>query len=329
MVSIKDVARHAGVAVSTVSKVINNYPNVSDRTKKKVNASIDELGFVPNAIASALSSKQSNRIALIMDPNTQTNAIDEIQMQYISGALARAMEKKVDVVTIFFSMISDKDPVEIERYLQSIGIKAIIIYGLSKDDETLNALIERQAFKMVIVDAPFVNENTSSIWIDQEEAQYEVAKRTLLENGGGRILYISGRRNAYVTVGRLKGVRRLAEERDLTLQIKDGEFSELEARKIVFDCAENSDIIVCASDLMAIGAMKALEHLGISRPVCGFDGIALMAYVGLQMNTVRQDFYRISQMAMDEAIRLMVGKSGRNIVLDYSIINIKYEELII
>ena len=78
MVSIRDVAKHAGVAISTVSKVLNHYPNVSEETKEKVNAAIKELNFVPNTIAAALSSTQSGRVALIMNLNTQTQAIDEI-----------------------------------------------------------------------------------------------------------------------------------------------------------------------------------------------------------------------------------------------------------
>ena len=72
MVSIRDVAKHAGVAISTVSKVLNHYPNVSEETKEKVNTAIKELNFVPNTIAAALSSKQSGRVALIMNLNTQT-----------------------------------------------------------------------------------------------------------------------------------------------------------------------------------------------------------------------------------------------------------------
>ena len=78
MVSIKDVAKHAGVAISTVSKVVNHYPNVSEETIQRVNAAIEELQFVPNSIAASLSSKQSARIALLINPITQTQAIDEI-----------------------------------------------------------------------------------------------------------------------------------------------------------------------------------------------------------------------------------------------------------
>ncbi len=69
MVSIRDVARHAGVAISTVSKVLNNYPNVSEETKDKVTRSVEELNFVPNSVAAALSSKQAGRVALLINSN--------------------------------------------------------------------------------------------------------------------------------------------------------------------------------------------------------------------------------------------------------------------
>ena len=82
MVSIKDVARHAGVAISTVSKVLNHYPNVSEETKVKVNKAVEELNFVPNSVAAALSSKQAGRVALLVNLSSKTQAIDEINMQY-------------------------------------------------------------------------------------------------------------------------------------------------------------------------------------------------------------------------------------------------------
>ena len=102
MVSIKDVARAAGVAISTVSKVLNGYPNVSEETKVKVNRAVEELNFVPNSVAAALSSKQSGRVALLMHLNQKTQAIDEINMQYIQGAIHKAMELNLDVITLFF-----------------------------------------------------------------------------------------------------------------------------------------------------------------------------------------------------------------------------------
>ena len=116
MVSIKDVAREAGVAISTVSKVLNNYPNVSEATKKKVNDVVDRLGFVPNAVAASLSSKRTGRVALLIKLNLNTQASDEISMQYISGAVHRAKELQMDVITVFTSMIEDMNVDEVTRY---------------------------------------------------------------------------------------------------------------------------------------------------------------------------------------------------------------------
>ena len=79
---------------------------------------------------------------------------------------------------------------------------------------------------------------------------------------------------------------------------------------------------------MAIGAMRALQEMDIFRPVCGFDGITLMGYAGMQMNTVKQDFYRISRKAMDEMGRLLEGGAGRHIVLDHQIIRMQYQDVI-
>ena len=330
MVSIRDVARHAGVAISTVSKVLNHYPNVSEETKEKVNLAIKELNFVPNTIAAALSSKQSGRVALIMNLNTQTQAIDEIGMQYLQGAIGQCRELGLDVITVFYSMIRDKNPEEMEQYFRSQSICGIIVYGISKDDISLQQLVESQAFKTVVIDAPFVSENTSTVWVDHKQAQKDVARHTIVTNLGEsrRILYISGKSNDYVTDIRIEGMHELAEELDLDLMICSGNFSEYQARQITFEHGKERDIIVCASDLMAIGAMKALIEMDIFRPVCGFDGLTLMGYVGKQMNTIRQNFSNISKEAVKELARLMEGGEGRNVILPHEIVRLRYEDII-
>lgn len=328
MVSIRDVAKHAGVAISTVSKVLNNYPNVSEETKEKVNRAVSELNFVPNSVAAALSSKQAGRVALLVNLNVKTSAIDEIDMQYISGALNKAMELNLDVITLFFFMFRDKSVEEITRYLQSQSITGIIIYGLSKEDKVLHQLIASECFKCVVIDAPLVNANTSNVGIDHKQAQYDIAKKTIEENPSKKILYIAGKKNGYVTEERLAGMEQLVEEMGLTMQVRNGEFSELQARNITMKYGKNKDVVVCASDLMAIGAMKALIEMDIFRPVCGFDGIILMGYVGKQMNTVRQDFSAISGTAMEELHRLLNGEEGRKVILPHTLVRMKYEDII-
>ncbi len=328
MVSIKDVAKQAGVAISTVSKVLNNYPNVSEETKKKVNRAVEELNFVPNSVAAALSSKQSGRVALVLNLSNVSQAVDEINMQYMAGTIGQAVDMNLDVITVFYSMLKNKGIEEVIRYLQSQSITGLIIFGMSKEDKVLHRLIETQIFKIVAVDAPIVNESTSAIWIDQEKAQYDVAKKTVMENKSKSILYLAGKKNGYVTEERLKGIRRLAQEQKLPLLIRNGEFSELQARNLTFRYAKNKDVVVCASDLMAIGAMKALTEMDIFRPVCGFDGITLMGYAGKQMNTVRQNFKGIASDAVKELKRLLEGGEGQQIVLDYELVRMKYMDII-
>ena len=328
MVTIKEVADYAGVAISTVSKVLNNYPNVSECTKKKVRKAIDELHYVPNTIAAALSSKQFARVALIVNLNTQTQAIDEITMQYLSGAINKAMEKNIEVVTIFYSMLQGMTVDEIVRYFQSQSIFGLVIYGLSKEDTVFDDLIKTGIFKSVVVDAPYINENTSSVWVDNKKAQYDVAKKAVLDDNCKRLLYIAGKRNGYVTEYRIEGIKELAEEKDLELKICYGEFSELEARKIAMKYAKDVDLIVCASDLMAIGAMNACIDIDIFRPVCGFDGITLMGYVGKQRLTVRQDFYAVSQAAVEEVCLLLSGEKGRSRIMEHKLVKLYYKDII-
>jgi len=328
MVSIRDVAKEAGVAISTVSKVLNHYPNVSEMTKEKVNAAIEELNFVPNTIAAALSSKKTGRVALLLDVNRHAQTVDEIPMQYIIGAINKAKEVGMDIITVFFTMIAEMNKEEMIRYFQSQSIEGLIICGLSKEDKAIRQLVNSGKFKIVLIDAPGVSESTSSIHIDNAKAQYEVAEKFLLENKCKKILYISGKKNGYVSEERLAGIKQLAKVLDLTMLIRTGNFSELEARKLTMQYAKNKEAIICASDLMAIGAMKALIDMDIYRPVCGFDGVSLMGYAGKQMHTVKQDFQNIASNAVEELSRLMEGGSGQDIILPHKLIRIKYLDVI-
>ena len=328
MVSIKEVAKHAGVAISTVSKVLNGYPNISDETKEKVHKAIEELNYIPNSIAAALSSKQFGRVALVLNLKRQTQAIDQIFMQYLAGAIDKSKELKLEIVTVFNSMIEGMSAEEITRYFMSQSVSGVIIYGVSKEVKVLQQMIREQQFAYVLVDAPMVNSRTSSVSIDHEQAQYDVAKKTILDDNCKRVLYIAGRKDGYVTEQRLAGMKRLVKDLGLTMMVRQGDFNELVARNIALKYAKNKDVVVCASDLMAIGAMNALIDMDIFRPVCGFDGITLMGYVGKQMNTIRQDFYSISSSAMEEMNRLMNGGEGQSVVMPHSIVKMYYKDII-
>lgn len=331
MVSIREVAKHAGVSISTVSKVLNEYPGLKEETRKKVRTSIEELHYVPNVVASALSSKQSGRVALVLDLHLQTQAVDEINLQYLSGAIQQAGLLGMDVITVFFSMIRNKTPKELTDYFRSQNIAGLLIFGLGKKDTVLRQVAESGDFKAVLVDAPIHAAAASTVWIDHEKAQYEVAKKTILENKGpsDKVLYIYGDPGAYVTGERLKGMYKLQKELRFNLILEEGDFRERKAREITFQYTKDADIIVCASDLMAIGAMRALIEADVFHPVCGFDGITLMAYAGKQMNTVSQNFSGIGSAAIQELDYLLKGGEGRSVTLPHKLERVQYLDMIL
>lgn len=326
--TIKDVAKEAGVSTSTVSKVLRNYPNISSDTKTKVNVAVKKLNFIPNHSASNLSSKNNKKVALYIYINDQKQAVDEINMQYILGAFSKAKEIGLEVVTIFNDSVASYTSDELVQYLLSQGITGIVVYGLNKEDSIIHQLIQSQIFYMTIVDAPIYNEKTSSVMIDHMNGQYDVAKKIIDPNGRNKMLYLAGKQNGYVTDLRIQGIRKLQDEHNFDLNIQYADFSERKAYELTKKLASDYDLIVCASDLMAIGAVNALVSMNIFRKCCGYDGITLMAYAGKGMYTCIQKFSEVSQYAIQAMEQLIKGESGTAVLLDYEVNIIEYKDII-
>ncbi|MBQ2213941.1 MAG: LacI family DNA-binding transcriptional regulator [Erysipelotrichaceae bacterium] len=321
-VGIKDVASLSGVSESTVSKVLKNYPNISEKTREKVMQVVKETGYMPNAVASNLSSKAKNRIALYVYINDKFQQIDEINMLYLLGAFNVAKKLNLELITIFHDAIENLSQEEYATYFLSRSVDVIVVFGLNRDDDKMISLLDDKRFKFVVIDAPLDSDNVASLYIDHAEGQYDVASQIVREND--RVLYLSGKENGYVTDMRLKGIKKLAEERHCSLTIRNGEFSENRAYEIAREEAEEYDDIVCASDLMAIGVRKALGSDSRVR-VSGFDGIMLMGYVADDVITCRQDFYSIGKHALYEAVELKKGKEPEHITVPYEITKIEHE----
>ena len=117
--TIKQVAEKAGVSISTVSKVLKNYTNISEETRTKVLKAVKELNYVPNSTASHLSSKNKDKVALYIYINDMKQAVDEINMLYLQGAFAMANVNQLELVTIFNQMVSDMSTQELISYLAS------------------------------------------------------------------------------------------------------------------------------------------------------------------------------------------------------------------
>ena len=326
--TIKDVALKAGVSISTVSKVLKNYSSISEDTKNRVLDSVKELNYVPNTTASNLSSKNKDKIVLYIYINDEKQSVDEVNMKYLLGAFAMADNYHLEVSTYFNNSKNKKTSQELTSLFLAQGITGIIVYGLNKEDKTMLKMIDEKNFYFCVVDAPITNEKTSSIMIDHKKGQYEVAKAIIEPEYTRKVLYLAGKKNGYVTDMRIEGIMQLQKEYGFNLILEYAEFSEKQAYNLTMRYGSDVNLIVCASDLMAIGSLNALLSMNIYRKCCGFDGISLMGYAGKGMLTCKQDFYEISQIAVKEMRRLLSNEMGRSVFVEHKITSIKYEEVI-
>lgn len=326
--TINDVAAKAKVSISTVSKVLTRHGKISEKTRRKVMSAVRELNYVPNMAASSLSSRIYDKMAIFVYNNSQKQAIDEVNMRYLLGAFSKATEYRMPAEAIFNYSVEENTADELIQMLGSRGITGLVIAGFNKDDHMLHELIDKQALKVVVIDAPITNTSTSAVFVDNAEGQYAVARKIIDPSQCKHVLYISGKKNAYVSDMRLEGLQKLQRECGFQLQVEDGDFREKRAYELTEQYGRDADAIVCASDLMAIGAINALKKMNIFRRVSGFDGISLMGYMAPDTYTCQQDFNYVAEMAVEELHRLFRGGEGRKVILGYKIKTLSYEDVI-
>ncbi|WOO86442.1 LacI family DNA-binding transcriptional regulator [Mollicutes bacterium LVI A0039] len=320
MANMNDVAKLAGVSKSTVSKVLNNYPSLSDKTIRRVMDAINELGYVPNQTASSLSKKDFKKVGIIFKVNDTEQTIDEVNMQYILGIDEACSKINVDYSVIFARTLEHKTPSEIIAFLRSKSITALVVLGLSKDDENIYEVITSQAFPAVVTEVELVDNKISCVGIDNYQAQYQIAEMQVIDSQVKKVLYISGKDNGFVSEERMRAINDVKVKYDLDLTIASGNFSEVSAYNIVKSNPVNYDAIICASDLMAIGASRALFEDGKETIVTGFDGISLLKYVGNNIHTVKQNFHKFATESVHQAINMQNGAKGTKININYEII---------
>ncbi len=323
--NIKDVARAAGLSISTVSKALNNYQGVSQDTKTLVKKVADELNYVPNRVASALSSKRSFRVGVVVYINKNYQAIDELNMQYILGVISAAKELNLEVVPIFDSFLDGLDKDGIIQYFNKNQLDSIILFGLNRQRQHIIEIIEDQLFKVVLVDASITNASTSAVSINHTSAQADIIQELSERFNIRNLLYIAGDQYGFVTAMRLLGVVQACERQHIDFDVEYGDFSERKAFELVLESRKKYDAIVCASDLMAIGASQANKQKMMSRIVTGFDGITLLGYIDENIITVKQNFFEIASQAVLEITRLLAGEQGRKVFIPYEIGYVKQE----
>ena len=321
-VSIKDVADRAGVAIGTVSNVLNHPVRVSTATRGRVQAAIDELGFVRNDAARQLRAGQSRTIGLI---------VPDVGNPFFSS-LARAAE---DCAAENGSTVvlgdSGQEGAREARYLdvfEQQRVQGMLISPVGEVGPRMDALRNR-GMPMVLVDRMDVQRYCSSVSVDDVAGGY-LAVRHLLLAGRRRIVFVGTRAVHRQVVDRLAGARRAVEEQEgAVLEVVEAEaMTVLAGREVGGSIAGRGkgqlpDGIFCANDLLAIGVMQAVLLIrGLRVPedvaLIGYDDIDFAASTVVPLTSVRKPNGLMGRTAVELLLEEIEqpGAQRRQVVFD-------------
>lgn len=269
-VTIKDVAKLAKVAPSTVSRVIANNPRISEKTKKKVREAMDELGYHPNFIARSLASQSTQAIGLVMPSSTDVVFQNPFFPTVLRGLSEGAHEKHYALY-----MTTGKTDNEIldgvTQMVQGGRVDGVVLLYSKIEDKVLMYLQER-GIPFVVIGKPFKHvEEITHVDNDNFRATKEVTEY-LIQLGHDHIAFVGGNLNLVVTVERLLGYEKALREAGIPLNddyIVHEEFLReggQEAVRELISLKVPPTALVVADDLMALGVLNTLDELGIKVP---------------------------------------------------------------
>jgi LacI family transcriptional regulator len=314
-VSIKDVADRAGVAVGTVSNVLNHPARVSASTRERVQVAIEHLGFVRNDAARQLRAGQSRTIGLI---------VLDVGNPFFSS-LARAAE---DCAAENGSTVvlgdSGQDVEREARYIdvfEQQRVQGMLISPVGDVGPRVEALRKR-GMPVVLVDRVDVQRRCSSVSVDDVAGGY-MAVRHLLASGRRRIVFVGAKADFRQVADRLTGARQAVEELDgAVLEVLEADAMTVLAGRDVGGviagrtAEELPDGIFCANDLLAIGVMQAVLMIrGLRIPedvaLIGYDDIDFSASTVVPLTTVRKPTELMGRTAVELLLEEIEGPSSR------------------
>ncbi len=323
MVTIKDVAKEAGVAISTVSNVINNVGNVSEETKKKVLAVVENMNYVPNFNARSLKANKKNTVGLFL------SSIQGDYYRVLTQAIHLQCKMAGFMLNIYVS--NENTSEEIYGMIVSSGVEGAIIMNECLESDHIKR-IARTGLPMVFLERECRGEKISSVTIDNYMGT-ELVMEYLIRQGHRSIGYIHGV-ECRDDCERFRAYAKTLERNGLPIDARFllyADFEEIKAyeevRKFLMRERDIPDAFFCANDEMAGGCMRALAESRVRVPeqvsVAGFDNINLAQYFVPALTTVQSPVEEQGTKGALELFRLMRGEGepeGKSLKLATSII---------
>lgn len=322
-ISIKDVAKEAGVSIATVSRVLNNIDVVNEETKKKVLDVIEKLGYMPNIVARSLKTQETRTIGII---------IPDISNQFYPEVVRGAE----DVSNIYdYNIILCNTDLDLEKeisYLRVLREKMVdgVIYMSNSIQEGSLKLINDLNMPVVLVETTDEENKLPSVVIDNVQAAFD-ATEFLIKKGNKNIAYI-GRGNEGNNAASLRyvGYKKALEKYKLPFDEKlvhIGGTKPSDGYKGINSILKEAkfDAAFCASDEVAMGAINALRENGLRVPedvdIIGFDDIYSAKVFYPKLTTVAQPMYDMGSVGMRMLIKIINHEqlSQEHFVLQYQL----------
>lgn len=322
--NIKHIAKISGFGVSTVSRVINNHPDVSDKTREKILKVIDEYNYIPNNSARNLKKTETNNIGLLVKGIYNpffSEIVQIIETRLNDAGYSMIIHYKYDDINDIGAAI---------QFIKEKRLKGLIYLGgdfNNEDDEQLKYIDTP-----IVITSPNIIEEAyrktfSSIVIDNKKSAYK-AVDYLIKLGHRKICTIvTDLKEKSISELRLEGYKQALKDNNIPYNedyINVGEFTFESAYNQMNSLLDkNSDItaVFAISDIMAIGAAKAILTRGLKIPedisIIGFDGVEYSQYFHPSLSTIEQPKEEFGHKSIDILFDLINEKSDhQHIILD-------------
>lgn len=308
--NLEEVARLSGVSRSTVSRVVNNDPNVSETTREKVLEIIKEVNFQPNAAARSLAAGRTRILGLVIPMGVSALFTDPYFPLLIQGVSVACNNH--DHSVMLWLAEPEYERRTIRKIISNTGlIDGVIVASSLTEDPLVEALLE-STLPFVMVGRHLTNPRVSYVDVDNRNSARDAVTH-LMRMGRRRVAMIAGPRTMIAGIDRLEGYydayhnRGLAPDPDLVME---SDFTEagayLAMNKLL---PHHPDAIFVASDTMAMGALRSLREAGLRVPedvaMVGFDDMPFAARTEPPLTSVRQPAQRTGIAAAEMLIDLI------------------------
>ena len=308
--TIKDVAKKAGVSISTVSRVINDSKPVSTEVKQRVLDVVKELNYKPNEIARTLVTKKSYLIGVIV-----TDLADSYVAEMVRGIEEIGKMYNYDIL-----LCSTFGEMEAEvKYLKLLNAKQVEGIILISDilNEELHAQAEPTSAPIVYLNRFYYRQEYHTVRIDNYKAAYEMTNY-LINLGHKNVAYMSNKGDkSFLEGDKIKGYKKAISEHDNLDEIiyysKDREIEDgYEAASELVKSDKGVTAVFCSYDELAIGTLNYLYDNDIKVPgdisVAGFGDIKTASILRPTLTTIQEPFYDIGAVAIRRIIKELLGE---------------------